>query len=335
MQSQAVAATKFWEEFQVRRQALEKEIAAINAENITEQTTKVMTQLNELELSVQGAQSFLPPRDQQTYLETIRELKEKVKEQQLRARPKARFRFKSQARKATAITCSQIQQEVSAMPVPVAQPELSADSDAAARPVDNTAGISCQTKKWIRPARLDGGGSGGGEATDLSLTKLEDCVVDLRGLEDRPRALYIFDLVRCIVIGKPFIGATTVRNCNSCVLVLGSSQLRMEKCRDVDVYLYCASHPIIETSTQIRFHDVTTSALDCKEFTAVLEECGLRDLPNQFDKVDDFNWLKRQQSPNWQLSDNKIGSTQWKRFLSLDSTQIDDPTGLILELIHH
>ncbi|OAQ96000.1 hypothetical protein LLEC1_03849 [Akanthomyces lecanii] len=67
--------------------------------------------------------------------------------------------------------------------------------------------------------------------------------------------------------------------------------------RNVDIYLHCTSHPIIEDCSGLRF--------------APLPACYMTEADkaaeNQWDQVDDFKWLKAGHSPNWTtMSDAQI-----------------------------
>ena len=72
-------------------------------------------------------------------------------------------------------------------------------------------------------------------------------------------------------------------------LYVATRQFRMHGARNVDVYLHCGSRPIIEDCEGVRFAPLPEGM--------VAEE--LRRVPNQWDQVDDFMWLRAEQSPNW------------------------------------
>ncbi|KAJ2878184.1 hypothetical protein H4R27_005921, partial [Coemansia aciculifera] len=133
--------------------------------------------------------------------------------------------------------------------------------------------------------------------TDCELRDITNSVVDLRPISHSLRALNCHRIQNSIVICGPFAGSVTVRDSNNCVLVLGARQFRLENSQGVDVYLYCTSHPIIEKSSGIRFASYPTEL----RTPHIEQEFGTSQLglqPNSFDRVDDFNWLKRQASPN-------------------------------------
>ncbi|KAJ2593686.1 hypothetical protein H4R99_006018 [Coemansia sp. RSA 1722] len=73
----------------------------------------------------------------------------------------------------------------------------------------------------------------------------------------------------------------------------------------IDVFVYCTSHPIIEKSSLVRFAPFPRSLVSSTVHKE-LDTSGLGILPNTFDKVDDFNWLKRQASPNWSINSGGV-----------------------------
>src|SRR5271170_1057486 len=82
----------------------------------------------------------------------------------------------------------------------------------------------------------------------------------------------------------------------------------MHDSRDTDVYLSCSSRPIIENSTNIAF----------TEYPAVIGKMiGVLDREEWLVKelVEDFNWLRKEHSPNWRISQNLIGDDTWTQVM--------------------
>lgn len=59
----------------------------------------------------------------------------------------------------------------------------------------------------------------------------------------------------------------------------------MHDAQDVDILLQVSSRPIMEDSTDIRVGPLKTE----------------KQAANLYDQMDDFNWLKKQASPNWRV----------------------------------
>jgi hypothetical protein len=75
----------------------------------------------------------------------------------------------------------------------------------------------------------------------------------------------------------------------------------MHNCADVVVYLSCRSHPIIEDCKGVRFGRLPKAYAPEHE------------LPDYWDKVEDFKWIKPEPSPNWGLLNQNdiIPETVW------------------------
>ena len=91
-------------------------------------------------------------------------------------------------------------------------------------------------------------------------------------------------------------GSIYVTQCTNCTFYVGSRQLRIHTSRDVDFYVHANSHPIIEHCSSLRFAPYPPLP---PAYAHALAAAGLRSEHNQWDCVDDFDWLKASHSPNW------------------------------------
>jgi hypothetical protein len=73
------------------------------------------------------------------------------------------------------------------------------------------------------------------------------------------------------------------------VIVVASRQFRMHESKATDVYLHATGRPIIEDCTTVRFAPLPETYLKDDD----------REVTNQWQKVDDFKWLRAEPSPNW------------------------------------
>ena len=98
-------------------------------------------------------------------------------------------------------------------------------------------------------------------------------------------------------------GAAHVTNLTNSVVVVASRQFRMHNSRDCDVYLLCASRPIIEDCSRIRFAPLPENYMSAED----------ESVENLWQSVDDFKWLKAEPSPNWsELPEEKrVGEKVW------------------------
>jgi len=108
----------------------------------------------------------------------------------------------------------------------------------------------------------------------------------------------------------------------------------MHECENVDVYLYCSSRPIIEDCKGVRFAQLpnfyVSSFLFCttnfiltdfkSQILQSAAQTGQDDAtqpPNRWDQIDDFKWLKAEQSPNWSLISDQdtIPESTWQEIV--------------------
>jgi hypothetical protein len=59
-----------------------------------------------------------------------------------------------------------------------------------------------------------------------------------------------------LIIAGHVAGAAHITGVENSIIVVASRQVRMHDCQNVDVYLHCASRPIIEDCSNIRFSPI-------------------------------------------------------------------------------
>ncbi|KAM3152917.1 hypothetical protein ABEW05_006706 [Botrytis cinerea] len=126
-----------------------------------------------------------------------------------------------------------------------------------------------------------------------AITKLNGCIVDMSvpTANGAPFAgLSLKNIKHSLVIAGHVAGAAHITGIEDSIIVVTSRQVRMHDCKNVDIYLHCASRPIIEDCSNVRFSPIPNSQ-------NVTDES----VKNQWDQVDDFKWLKAEHSPNWSI----------------------------------
>ncbi|CAF3570445.1 unnamed protein product [Fusarium graminearum] len=110
--------------------------------------------------------------------------------------------------------------------------------------------------------------------------------------------LAIKNVSKSLIVGGRVNGAVHITGVSDSIIVVVARQVRIHECSNVDIYLHCGSHPIIEDCSGMRF--APTEAEEPDE--------------NQWDQVDDFKWLKAGHSPNWTtLSENeRLSDDLWR-----------------------
>jgi len=92
-----------------------------------------------------------------------------------------------------------------------------------------------------------------------SLTRLTKCIVDMSvpTANGAPFAgLALKNIKRSLIIAGHVAGAAHITGVEDSIIVVASRQVRMHDCKNVDIYLHCASRPIIEDCSNIRFSPI-------------------------------------------------------------------------------
>lgn len=158
-----------------------------------------------------------------------------------------------------------------------------------------------------------------------SLTELNRCIVDM----SIPTAtgapfpgLVLKNISKSLIVAGRVNGPVHITGVSDSILVVVSRQVRIHECSNVDIYLHCNSHPIIEDCTGMRFAPLPAAyvRLSCNPslicwLTRFQVTEADRDDENQWNQVDDFKWLKADHSPNWStLSESEtLGDEIWEK----------------------
>ncbi|QUC23168.1 uncharacterized protein UV8b_07409 [Ustilaginoidea virens] len=298
----------------------------------------ILASISKLQHEVSDASEFTPSYDRKQYSDTIKNLQEKLNETIARMTPKSRFQFRR---------CS-VQEHVD-MGAPENDPRLypgshsrniqshngdfnreATERDSRVRQLPPTENPEYDNElpkpsaqSFLQPGFSATKNVGISNQSDLhiilpssaarattsgSLTDIKCCIVDmsLPTVEGRPwPGLTLRNISHSLVIAGLVDGPVHITGVSNSIIVVIARQVRIHECADVDLYLHCTSHPIIEDCTSMRFAPLPKSY-------AIKDVSGKE---NQWDKVDDFKWLKAGQSPNWRaLSDAEtLDDTVWTK----------------------
>jgi hypothetical protein len=92
-----------------------------------------------------------------------------------------------------------------------------------------------------------------------TLTRLNRCIVDMSVPTENgaPFAgLTLKNIKHSLVIAGHVAGAAHMTGVEDSIIVVASRQVRMHDCKNVDIYLHCASRPIIEDCSSVRFSPI-------------------------------------------------------------------------------
>lgn len=141
---------------------------------------------------------------------------------------------------------------------------------------------------------------------DVLLTELSNCTIKLYG---NPNTLRLSKARNCTLLCGPVSTSVFLDDCSECLLAVACQQLRVHTTRDTRIFLQVTSRAIVEDCSGIQFAPYTWSypGID-RDF----EGSGLDRSKNNWNDVDDFNWLARDMaSPNWSILPEEERTIQW------------------------
>jgi hypothetical protein len=141
---------------------------------------------------------------------------------------------------------------------------------------------------------------------DILLNELKDCTIKLYG---NPNALRLAKAHGCRVLCGPVSTSVFLEDCRDCVLAVACQQLRVHTTRDTRIFLHVTSRAIVEDCGGIQFSPYTWSYPGIEQD---FQGSGLDRGRNNWNTVDDFNWLARDvPSPNWSILPEEERKMEW------------------------
>nr|CCC95523.1 unnamed protein product [Trypanosoma congolense IL3000] len=148
------------------------------------------------------------------------------------------------------------------------------------------------------------------------------------------KAVFLRACEDCVIMIPPVAGSVFVSDCSKCKIYVACHQLRLKCCTELDVYVSCASTPIIECCSGMRFgpYSCWTGILKSRiagQQYATHEEwirrLGEIDDPQRaeeaYETVDDFQWIKKTPSPNWCVLTPQQWEVNAQPFVEEDTAQ--------------
>ncbi|TRY72552.1 hypothetical protein TCAL_14117 [Tigriopus californicus] len=107
------------------------------------------------------------------------------------------------------------------------------------------------------------------------------------------------NLVDCTILAGPVSTSAFIDNSRDCRFVLACQQLRTHSTTHSHFYIHVTSKAIIEDCSDLKF---APYALKYPGMAEDFERTGLDWSVNNWNRVDDFNWLASDQaSPHWSV----------------------------------
>lgn len=146
---------------------------------------------------------------------------------------------------------------------------------------------------------------------DLSARNLTKCLIRFLG---NASTLHCSNLKDCILLCGPVSTSIFAENCESCTFVVACQQLRLHTSKNIKIYLHVTSHGILEDCTGIQ---VAPYNLRYKNIKEDFEKAGLNMNTNNWDDLNDFNWLNAdKKSPNWSIMDDNERVASWDNLIA-------------------
>lgn len=254
---------------------------------------EVPGRLQSLQKLLNDSMMFLPSYDIRQAQEAIAKLQEALEEKRQLLQPKKKFAFKSRKKDAPAGTVTQ--PHGAGTKQPPAEKPLRSQEPAPA--LCGFQGLSSQVL-FMEAAEI--------RQKDMLLSDLRDCTVTLHG---SPATLHLRNLHGCRVLCGPVLSSIFVDSCTGCLFAFPCQQLRTHSTTDCRFYLHVTSKAIIEDCRDVHFAPFSWCYENIHKDYKV---SGLNLARNNWDQVDDFNWLvSGTQSPNWSIIPESDRITHW------------------------
>ncbi|NXA35441.1 TBCC protein, partial [Eudromia elegans] len=275
--------------------ALARQREAVEAPLAAGQLEEAAAQLQALQRLLTESVRCLAPYEVRQGQEAVARLQAALAARRQELQPKKKFAFRARKKEAAA-GAEQRPAEPEPEPAPGAAPGC-AEGEAEEEPLCGFRGAEGAELELGRAELLQ---------RDVVLSGLRGCRVRLRGSAN---TLRVRDCHGCTVLCGPLSTSALVDGCSECVLVLACQQLRTHRTRRSRLYVHVSSRAVIEDCAEVAFAPYSWSYPGIEED---FEASTLDRSKNNWNTVDDFNWLARDEpSPNWSLIPEQERITCW------------------------
>ncbi|XP_077669966.1 tubulin-specific chaperone C [Eretmochelys imbricata] len=262
----------------------------------TESLEEAAARLQGLQKLLTDSVRFLAPYEVRQGQEALSRLQAALAARRQQLQPKKRFAFRARRKEAESAPPPAPAGQLPSESAPPAG-QLPAEGEGSGPPLCGFSRAEAQTLE-LGPSEL--------LQRDVLLADLTDCRVLLRG---NPNTLRVRDCRGCTVLCGPVSTSVLVDGCSDCLLALACQQLRTHRTRDARIYVQVTSRAMVEDCSGVRFSPYTWSYPGIE---GDYESSGLDRGRNNWNLVDDFDWLARDEpSPNWSVIPEQERITQW------------------------
>lgn len=348
---------RFFQHFQDQVQILQTQVHSLehaSGGGRNESIDHCLAGIDQLSREVKDASSYIPAYDQRAYSQTIKALSDSLRSARESLHPPKKFSFK--ARKAASVApvtdsapgtrahlsspsapwLHALESGAPSIPTRDAQQSLLIDTTDTHTTAESSHGTGIRRPSFSRTDQVTISGcsdlhivppaSASRTTRSGTLSHLAHCIVDLSAAtaDNTPfAALYLKNIKDSLIICGQVAGAIHITNMVNSVLVTACRQFRMHGSKNVDVYLHASSRPIFEECQGLRFAPLPEPYLTH----------AIAELPNQWDQIDDFTWLKPDPSPHFSIlaEDKRCDERVWRsKVMDAKDGDLND----ILQAIH-
>ncbi|KAL8970628.1 MAG: hypothetical protein Q9183_001424 [Haloplaca sp. 2 TL-2023] len=288
---------------EIRTQIEELKTPNLSTVNRDAAINQCLTEINRLTNDIRNQAHKAASHDQRIYNETLKTLKDQLQSVRSEVAPRPKFAFKPVLKTAETTSSSSPASEV--IPAVVGSSNGPMDADLQT-PSGDSQTIATPLSSLHHVLRTETALHN----IDTGLLMSDSSHSIIRCLLPFP-SLTIKDISASLILAGPVNGAAHVTNLTHSNLVVSCRQLRMHACHHCVVYLQCGSKPIIEDCHYMTFAPMYENLI-----------AAVDDLQsNQWDQINDFNWIKAGQSPNWTILEpsERKRADHWRNILALTS----------------
>lgn len=272
----------FNENFVKEKESIEDDLHKCNLSSKTESATKLDSlakQIQSMQKYLTESTLFLPAYEVRQAQDIICNLQQQVQSKRDILVPKKKFTFKSKKKQ------TDVPDSVSASKKDTVDNILRQDVEIE---LADCKFVDCKEAVLTKGEEI--------YQKDVCLARLTDCEIRLFGA---PSTVHMKNLNNCKVFCGPVSSSIFISDCKNCIFVIACQQLRTHSTEHSKFYLHVTSRAIIEDCSQVFFapYNLKYDIVD-KHFT----DACLDETKNNWDDVDDFNWLASDvHSPNWSV----------------------------------
>jgi len=303
-------STDFQRRFYAERSSIDQKIDLIqnemgNSLRVSSENQKIeeiITRVSKLQILLNESTSILPSYEIRKANSSLQELQEKLKRIRSEVQPQKRFVFTN--------IKPVIKSTLSASTVPsingISNGKDASDGliKAIVNSKSSAAAVVVQNRRNENNIILS---SADCQGKDVLLLDCQSCTIRLLGVSTTVHAK---DLIDCTILSYPVSTSIFIERCQRTVFVAACQQLRMHSSTNCDLYLHVTTAAIIEDCQKLHFAPYA-DAIENENTDELLEKSDLDKTKNNWNQVQDFNWLVADQpSPNWHV----LPIDQWRRF---------------------